>query len=204
VAVDGVRDPLAALPETPEPILAGWLPPNDDPERPLMTLATIGQDGAPNARSVLLTEWSSEGFWFHTDARSRKVAELAANAAVALVLVWPQERRQLVVRGRAEPASSAEEAWAYRTRSAYLQQLAWQNTDEFAALPHTERVARWAAFAADHPDGFEEPATWVGYLVRPRRVTFWFGSPDTASRRVEYARTGSGDEAGWAVSLLAG
>ncbi len=200
-------EPLNAIdpsevPAAPDELLADWLPANDDPARPLMTLSTVAADGTPDSRGLLLTEYGTEGFWFHTDVRSRKVAQLAVRHGVALQFVWPERRRQLVVRGTAEPATSEEEAGAYRARSPYLQQLAWLNTDAFAQLPLADRVSGWTAFAADHPDGFEEPATWVGYLVRPTRMAFWSGSGSTASRRIVYTRA-SVDEP-WTVSLRAG
>ena len=187
------------FPDDPWQLLAEWLPPNEDPARPLMTLATAA-DGVPDARTLLLSEFDRDGFYFHTDTRSRKVRQLAADGRVALMLHFPDKARQLTVQGVAEVASTEELRRAFRARSAYLQQLAWQNTVEFAGLPLADRLSAWSAFRDDHADGFGQPLTWTGYLVRPSRLTFWFGNPDTASRRTEYTRTPEG----WAVSLLAG
>jgi len=200
--LDLLRVDAAELPEDPAEILAEWLPPNDDPERPVMTLATTAADGAPDARQVLLSEWDPSGVWFHTEGRSRKVAELAERPAAALLLTWPERRRQLVVRGIAERAEPEEEARAYRARTAYLRLLAWLGDDEFARLPYRDRVAAWAAFAAEHPDGLEPPPTWLGFAVRPTRLTFWVGSEVTASRRAEYARPTPADP--WTARILAG
>ena len=180
-------------------LLREWLPPNDDPDRPRMTLSTVTAEGTADARTLLLTAFDATGFYFHTDTRSRKVAQLAANPAVALTLAW-DFRRQLVVLGSAELAPASEIAEAYRARSAYLQQLAWLNTAEFAQLPLDERQRRWRSFADARPDGYAQPPTWTGYLVRPRRVTFWHGDPDASSLRVEYAAT----DAGWRLSRLPG
>lgn len=188
-------------PADPVEVLAQWLPSNDDPARPAMTLATATHSG-PDARTLLLSEWDENGFYFHTDSRSRKVAQLAAHPQVALVLHFPDRLRQLTVQGTAEPAADAELAWAFAHRSDYLKQLAWQNTREFAGLPYPDRVTAWAQFRTAHADGFGQPPTWTGFLVRPTRLTFWVGDPETASRRTEYARTGVAD--GWAVSVHAG
>lgn len=187
-------------PEDPWGLLAEWLPANDDPVRPAMTLATVG-DGGPDARTLLLSEWDEQGFYFHTDSRSRKARQLAADGRVALTLHFPDRARQLTVLGHAEPAPAEEQRRAFRARSPYLQQLAWQNTVEFAGLPLAERLKAWSLFRDDHADGFGQPPTWTGYLVRPTRITFWIGSPDTASRRTEYSR---GADGSWTVSLLAG
>lgn len=210
-------DEWDALTDDPMPLLSAWLPDNDDAARPLMTLATLDENGAPDARSVLLSEWDADGFYWHTDAASRKIAHVAAAPAVALCIPLlgvphADAKHQLVVQGVAEPAPQAEQDRAYAARPPYLQQLAWQNTPEFAALPQGERIAAWAEFAAAHPDGFTAPDAWTGCLVRPHRLTFWFGSEHTASRRVEYTRDenstgGTGGElgaCGWKRRILAG
>jgi pyridoxamine 5'-phosphate oxidase len=180
-------------------LLQEWLPPNGDPDRPRMTVSTVTAEGTADARTLLLTAFDRCGFYFHTDTRSRKVAQLAGNPAVALTLVWGFQR-QLVVQGHAELAPASEIAEAYRARSPYLQQLAWLNTAEFAQLPADERHRRWKALAESRPEGHDQPPTWTGYLVRPRRLTFWHGDPDAASLRVEYTAT----EAGWQLSRLPG
>ncbi|MES2170992.1 MAG: pyridoxamine 5'-phosphate oxidase family protein, partial [Actinomycetota bacterium] len=127
-----------------------------------MTLSTVTPAGEADARTVLLSEFDAYGFYFHTDAMSRKAGNIVNNASVALTFLWPGFTRQLVVQGRAEIAPSGEIANAYTRRSPYLKQLAWLNTFEFAQLPLEERRARWAEFAAKHPDGFDQPDTWVG------------------------------------------
>jgi pyridoxamine 5'-phosphate oxidase len=189
-----------APPADPWTLVDAWLPANDEPARPTMTVATL-DDGRPDARIQLLSAFDHDGFLFHTDARSRKVAQLAADPAVALVLHLAADLHQLVVQGRAEPAGAEADAIAYARRSPYLQQLAWQNTAEFATLSLGGRRASWAAFAADHPDGLAPAPTWIGYRVVPTRLTFWQGDPDTASRRIEYAAR---DDGGWTVSVRAG
>jgi pyridoxamine 5'-phosphate oxidase len=166
-----------------------------------LQLATVDEEGRPDLRTLLLSGWDEEGFLVNTDATSRKAAQLAANPAVALALVWPGFSRQLVVRGAAEPADRATVEAAYARRSPYLKQLAWQNTHELARQPREERVRQWAAFReAQDPAGLPPSPTWVGFRVRPDRLTFWESDADGPSHRVEYtARDG-----GWAVTHLPG
>ncbi|MGV8895724.1 MAG: pyridoxine/pyridoxamine 5'-phosphate oxidase [Rhodoglobus sp.] len=178
------------------PLLDDWLPANDNPERPQMILSTVSAAGSPDARTVLLSEFDSQGLYFHTDSRSRKVADIAANPAVALTFLWPGFTRQLVVQGAAEVAPSPEIAAAFEARSPYLKQLAWQNSREFAQLDLDERRSEWASFAL--PD--DPPTTWIGFVVRPTRLTFWSSDPETASRREEFTLV----DGGWSSSYLAG
>jgi len=164
------------------PLLDDWLPANEQVERPQMILSTVSAAGAPDARTVLLTEFDDEGLYFHTDSRSRKVADIASQPAVALTFLWPNFTRQLVVQGTAAVAPAGEQVDAFERRSPYLKQLAWLNSPEFAQLPLTERVQQWASFGVPETP----PPTWIGFVVRPTRLTFWQSNPDTASRREEY------------------
>lgn len=192
--------PADALPAG---ILSDWLPENDDPVRPTMTLSSIGADGYPDARTVLLSEYDESGFFFHTDASSRKVENLSMNPRAALTLLGPG--RQLVAQGDVEVAPADEAERVYARRSRYLQILAWLNTPEYAALSLDERIARWSAFDAGHPEGtLTPPDTWVGYVVRPIRLTFWEGRPDTSGRRTEFTRPEATRDAPWTRTLLPG
>jgi pyridoxamine 5'-phosphate oxidase len=193
-------------PEQPVPVLQDWLPSNDDPARPMMVVATIDQSGYPDSRTQLLTAWDELGFYLHTDSRARKVGQLANEPRIAFTMHLAAQAHQITVQGTAELADAAELEWAFAHRSPYLQQLAWQNTVEFASLPRLDRISAWEAFQADHPEGFSAPPTWSGYRIRPSRITFWVGSTVTASRRVEYSRDDDGPlgESSWAVTQLAG
>lgn len=178
------------------PLLSDWLPANDVLERPQLILSTVSASGAPDSRTVLLSEWDDEGLYFHTDARSRKVQDIAANPAVAMTFLWPNFTRQLVVQGIASVAPVDEQARAFANRSPYLKQLAWMNSPEFAQLPLEARTAQWAAFEVPA----EPPPTWIGLVVRPTRLTFWESNAEAASRRTEYTLV----DGAWQVSYLAG
>lgn len=193
--VDDVETPHA----DPIALMQLWLPPNGSELRPLAALATVGLDGIPAIRHVLISERDDEGLYFHTDATSRKAAELAANPVAAMTVAWPEIGRQLVVRGTVEPLTPAESAVAYRVRSRYLQLLAWQNTRSTALASATERRALWAEFDLAHPV-LEPPAEWTGYRIRPRTITFWRGDPAGPSNRHEYSL----GEGGWTSAILPG
>jgi pyridoxamine 5'-phosphate oxidase len=193
---------VSVIPAEAFAVLCEWLPTNDDHARPLIALATVDPEGRPDSRSVLLSEFDEGGFFVHTDSRSRKVADVAAHPQVAFSIAWPAELRQLTVQGVARRASADEEATAYARRSRYLQLLAWLNTPEFALLSVVERQEAWAAFDAAHPDGtLTPPDTWLGLVIEPTRLTFWQGTPLTASRRTEYRRA---DDATWTTVILPG
>jgi pyridoxamine 5'-phosphate oxidase len=180
----------------PDPIalLNLWLPDAAAELRPLAALATIGPDGLPDVRHVLVSDRDEDGVLFHTGTTTRKAAELAARPVAAMTVAWPEIGRQLSLRGDVEQLSPDDAAATFGRRSRYLQLLAWANTPEVALLPLAERRARWAAFDAAHPV-LDAPAEWTGYRIRPREITFWRGDPDGPSNRHRYTRTPSGWEA---------
>lgn len=167
-----------------------------DYDKPPMTLSTLGPDGYPDARTVLLSGVDTGSVHFHTDARSRKAAQLAADPRASAVVLL--EGRQIVLVGDVEPLDAPR--GGYRLRTRYLQVLAWVNTHELAARPPDVRRSTWKQFEEAHPGPLEPPPTWAGYRLRPRRLTFWTADDAGPSTRVEYTR---GDR-GWTVRALAG
>lgn len=183
-------------------LLRDWLPPNTEHERPQMQVATVDSDGRPDLRTVLLSSWDEDGFAFHTDSASRKVAQLVGNSSVALTVLWPAFSRQLVVRGTAEVQDRDALDTAYSSRSPYLRQLAWQNTTELAQEDPDARADAWQRFGAQHdPATLAAPGTWTGFVVRPDRLTFWRSDPNGPSHRVEYRASGTRS---WTEHHLAG
>ncbi|MCO7220325.1 pyridoxamine 5'-phosphate oxidase family protein [Klenkia sp. PcliD-1-E] len=180
-------------------LVEDWLPADDDPDRPQAVLATVGTDGCPNARTVLVSAVDRSGFAVHTHRDSRKVAELAAVPRAAMVVTWPGFTRQLVVRGDvvADAADSAARVWS--ARSEHLRRLAWLNDDVLAGRDRAGRVAGWAADVPVQAGSAPAPS-WTGFRVMPQELTFWAGGADTASRRLQYRRVGEG----WTRRWLAG
>ena len=195
-----IDDPDADVPD-PIALMKLWLPPNTTELRPLMTLATIDAEGCPDARSVLASAVDDDGLHFHTDARTRKVHELRHDPRACAVLAWPDVGRQLVVAGETTPEPEGTAAAVYAARGAYLRTLAWVNTDDLAQLSQGERRRRWAEHLRMTPEAtLSAPPGWVGFVLRPTRLTFWRGDPEGPSNRVEYRRSGGG----WDVRRLAG
>lgn len=193
---------MTTITGAPLALLHDWLPPNTQQERPQIQVATVDGDGRPDIRTVLLSSWDADGFAFHTDSASRKVAQLAANGAVALVVLWPGFSRQLVVRGAAEVQDRGVLDAAYAARSPYLRQLAWQNTTELAQKDAAARASAWQRFSTEHAVAeLVPPDTWTGFVVRADRLTFWQSDPNGPSHRVEYRAAGAES---WTEHHLAG
>ena len=164
-----------------------------------MTLATVGADGAPSARVVLLKGIEGGGFTFYTNYRSRKARELEARGAACLVFMWSQLERQVRIDGRIERVSAAESDAYFASRPVGARLSAW-------ASPQSERVASrdilekaMAAARQRHGEAPARPPHWGGYRVLPTEIEFWQGRADRLHDRLLYIREG-GD---WRIVRLA-
>jgi len=139
-----------------------------------MTLATVGADGLPNARMVLLKDFDERGFVFYTNADSIKGHELAVAPKAALTFYWKSLQRQVRLRGGVEAVSNAEADAYFATRSRMAQIGAWaskQSTALESRLVFEKAIAR---FTAKFVGGtVPRPPHWSGYRVVPTEIEFW-------------------------------
>lgn len=150
---------------------AGKSEPNDPGA---MALATVGADGMPNVRMVLLKGVDAEGFVFYTNLESQKGQELAANKVAALCFHWKSIRRQVRVQGLVE-AVTEEEADAYfASRPKDSQIGAWASKQSRPLKGRFELEAEVAKYAAKHALGkVPRPPHWSGFRIRPVHMEFW-------------------------------
>jgi pyridoxamine 5'-phosphate oxidase len=166
-----------------------------------MTLATIGADGRPSARVVLLKGVDGDGFVFYTNTRSRKGRELDADPRAALTLWWPHIGWQVRVEGNAARVTDAEADAYFATRARGSQLGAWasEQSDTLASRAELEaRLADLTTRFAGQP--VPRPPHWTGYRVTPSLIEYWKNRADRLHEREEYRR--ASPAAPWTMRLL--
>lgn len=164
-----------------------------------MTLATVGQDGKPSARIVLLNHAGDQGFTFFTNYRSSKGRELEANPQAALVFHWAEIGRQVRVTGLVEKTgrAQAEAFFAMQPREVQLSAWAsWQSAQIADRDFLDQRIAKM-----ERKYGQEEvvpmPPSWGGYCVRPESLEFWQSRANQLHDRLQYSRQAIGRSTAW-------
>ncbi|WP_375433074.1 pyridoxamine 5'-phosphate oxidase [uncultured Friedmanniella sp.] len=170
------------------------------PEPTAMVVATSA-DGRPSARTVLLKEVGPSGFTFFTNYDSRKGAELATNAAVALHFGWYPLQRQIRVEGTAAHVSRAASEAYFAVRPRGSQIGAWASRQSSDVASRDELKAAYAEVERRFADvEVPCPPHWGGIIVTPTLVEFWQGQASRMHDRLAYRLLPDG---GWSLTRLA-
>jgi pyridoxamine 5'-phosphate oxidase len=169
----------------------------DAPEA--MAVASVGDDGQPSVRMVLLKQWGPDGFVFHSNYSSRKGRELIGHPRAALLFYWEPRGRQIRIEGPIEP-TTAEESDAYfatRPRGAQIGALASEQSAVVATRQELDDRVR-ALEARFEGQEVPRPPGWGGLRVHPVSFEFWQNRRDRLHDRLRYL-PGPG---GWRIDRL--
>ena len=176
-------DPLALFDE--------WLAEaaESEPNDPnAVSLATMGEDGWPDVRTVLMKGHDERGFAFYTNFQGRKGRQLAANPVAAMNFHWKTRGRQVRLRGGVEIVAADEADAYYRSRGLGSRIGAWASEQSRPLESRAALLARVRAAEEEHGEAPPRPPHWGGFRLVPMEMEFWQDGEHRLHDRLQFVR----------------
>ena len=152
-----------------------------------MNIATIGLDGFPKSRIVLLKRFTWEGFIFYTNYNSEKGKAIANNPNVGLSFFWQSLERQVIIKGVATKIATNLSDGYFESRPEGSKIGAWASNQSEVITSKKELDEKLQSFEIRFNNiEIPRPKHWGGYIIKPKVIEFWQGRPNRMHDRIRF------------------
>ncbi|GAB3427462.1 pyridoxamine 5'-phosphate oxidase [Massilia solisilvae] len=157
-----------------------------------MSVSTVGADGRPSSRIVLIKQFDERGFTWYTNYESQKGQQLSAHPFAALLFFWSELERQVRIEGRVERVAAEESDQYFHSRplQSRLSAIASHQSAPIASRAALEQ--NYEAVARQYGEEPPRPIHWGGFRLVPERIEFWQGRRSRFHDRIVYTRQQDG------------
>ena len=166
-----------------------------------LALATVGKNGIPSVRMVLLKDFNEKGFIFYTNLNSRKSTEIKSNPNASMCFHWKSLLRQVRIIGKLSNVSDMDADNYYNSRSYGSRIGAWASNQSSILKSRNELLKSIEEFKKKYSNekNIPRPKHWSGWNLNPIEIEFWLDGKDRIHERLRYTRK---DNNRWEKDLL--
>ncbi len=155
-----------------------------------LALATVGKNGFPSVRMVLLKGFSNEGFVFYTNLNSQKSNEIKSNPNASMCFHWKSLLRQIRITGEVTNVSDGDADTYYSSRSYGSRIGAWASNQSSILKSRDDLLKSIDKFKEKYPNenNVPRPKHWSGWNLNPNEIEFWLDGKDRIHERLRYIK----------------